>query len=851
MKTKKKIILPKIKSKPKYTIELDEDQMYSLGGWLKENAVPLATTVAGAAMTATGVGAGAGIPMMVSGGAGLLGNALADDPETTDYSDELRMPRTVGKENMTPNVMSFGKGGKMKTVMNEWDRGQLNIGKSNKKVPHTKKGQKQAIAIALSYKNKKGLGGELSDPVKNTNAITTVTKANWRPLTDLEFIQSTGIDRNEFYKTTPEERVKFVPNDMFKAMKGKKGSTANQGGMQYFQNVPMDMGTDVTNNGKVVLQNPGLAYIKNNYPNHPVYAIGGNMMIPDQFGGEGEQQMGNEELMQLEGPKHEQGGIQFTPDAELEGGESVYKDVVNSDQIKITKEIANQYGLPKSAINKTPAEYSNLIEKNYKGREVDPFAQTSKEMELNNLAKMSTELAELYKQNTQQDQVSQMRYGGKLKYGIGGYDDPKMNYDNPNGPSYINQVLMNMMNRQKTRLDPMLNQYGVDTKNTEDYFDDSGRHMRRFKQPNNNTNIEPFTIYNKGPIRLPEISNNNKNTSNNVVSNLQTNYKLPDLSYNAPDDYMNVQSDFGSLINNKQSNVKFSNSLDDPNSSLFNPTKSKENSISGLKSSSTNNTGNTLNSILGAVPMAINAYQSARTAKEGYDKVKLARMHTEPFNPEFIDPSYQLQQVGDTFATANESMDQQSRTDYLRRRIQSATEESKVKSGILGQVAGVNTQMLNQAKQYNIQNQSNVDRTNIEVGLQEENINAANKGTWQTSRDYQLNNLGSMIGEYARDRRLTNANEDYNDRMFSTMEDMFPGQTVDRIGKWSNTGEGITPIVNSPYINTYNRNNDPHTYNPSNYIYGEETELGPGISNYPNWVTRNTVGNRRTNLYTY
>jgi len=219
---KQKVILPKIKSKPKYTIELDEEQMYSLGGWLQDNAGPLLTTAAGAVMTATGVGAGAGIPMMVSGGAGLLGNALADEPETIDYSKDNRMPRTVGKQNMTPNVMSFAMGGNMK-----------------------------------------------------------------------------------------------------------------------------------------------------------------------------------DKLIQLKGPKHSEGGIQFTPDAELEGDESIYKDVVNSDQIKITKEVASKYGLSKTAINKTPAEYGDMIEKTYKGREVDPFAQTSKEMELNNLAKMSSELAEQFKQSNE------------------------------------------------------------------------------------------------------------------------------------------------------------------------------------------------------------------------------------------------------------------------------------------------------------------------------------------------------------------------------------------------------------------------------------------------------------------
>lgn len=37
---------------------------------------------------------------------------------------------------------------KFKKTMGEWKKGELNIGKSDKKVPKTKKGQKQAIAIA-------------------------------------------------------------------------------------------------------------------------------------------------------------------------------------------------------------------------------------------------------------------------------------------------------------------------------------------------------------------------------------------------------------------------------------------------------------------------------------------------------------------------------------------------------------------------------------------------------------------------------------------------------------------------------------------------------------------------------
>lgn len=43
-----------------------------------------------------------------------------------------------------------GKEKKFKKVMHHWKEGEQNIGKSDKKVPITKEGQKQAVAIALS-----------------------------------------------------------------------------------------------------------------------------------------------------------------------------------------------------------------------------------------------------------------------------------------------------------------------------------------------------------------------------------------------------------------------------------------------------------------------------------------------------------------------------------------------------------------------------------------------------------------------------------------------------------------------------------------------------------------------------
>ena len=54
----------------------------------------------------------------------------------------------VEKKKETKEQKKFHK------VMHHWKEGEQHIGKSDKKVPKTKKGQKQALAIAFSEKRK-------------------------------------------------------------------------------------------------------------------------------------------------------------------------------------------------------------------------------------------------------------------------------------------------------------------------------------------------------------------------------------------------------------------------------------------------------------------------------------------------------------------------------------------------------------------------------------------------------------------------------------------------------------------------------------------------------------------------
>ena len=183
--------------------------------------------------------------------------------------------------------------------------------------------------------------------------------------------------------------------------------------------------------------------------------------------------------------------------------------------------------------------------------------------------------------------------------------------------------------------------------------------------------------------------------------------------------------------------------------------------------------------------MAVNAFLSGRTAAEGYDKVRLPRLHAQEMNPELIDPSYQVKQAQDTFATGNEQISQMSRKDWLRRRIQSATEEGKTTSGIRGATAATNTQLLNRAKEINLQNKMQTGMANIETQLQEENINAANKGAWQTARDYYTSNLGTMAGELGRDLKLEESDKLRGEQMKGIM---------DQIAKEVGMGRSGSPI---------------------------------------------------------
>jgi hypothetical protein len=688
-------------------VDLYDGEMYDLGGWLGENKNALLGTGSGALSGAVAGSAfgpiGTAVGGLIGGVSGLFGGNAEDEEQAElerqnalrERYAQLSAPRTVGSANMTPNVMSFEKGGNTKVakVMNEFKKGKLHSG--SKKGPVVKK-RKQAIAIALS-----------------------------------------------------------------------------EAGLSKYQN-------------------------------------GGDMM--------------NQDLIELEGPLHEQGGIQFTPDAELEGGETVYNDIVNSDSIKITKELAEQYGLPKKAINKTIAEYSKIVNNKYKDRDVDPFAMKSKEIELSNLSKMSEEIAELYKREGNEYQI-----GGKYKE-----KNPENWYNRPYRALWeMAQEIPFNMNR-------------MDERNM----------LRRESRVAPEEEYNPATIVNNMPngYYLPEVNVTGKINTGLIkqvpTSDFNIRQEVKPKSYPQNLGYISegaskinlpaVSKPLAGLQKNYQGAMPFE--INDFGITGTNDISTSKGMNKGAK------TGEGLNNVLGLAPLAAGAIQTLSTALNKPEKVKLGRLQYNPIHPEFIDPSYQLRNVEDVFGTANQQMEQQSKKDYLRRRIQSATEESKAKSGVLGQASAANADISNRVRQINLQGKLQTDAANLQTGMYEENINAANRGAWQTARDYQFANLATMTGEYARDRRLESANKEYNERTLNVLNDIGKGAGVqyDDMSRMTRTPIGGYAandiIINSPSTEWYYNNKDA-TY--------DNVDIGGGINNYSRSVARSTnpTGYRSGNFY--
>lgn len=124
---------------------------------------------------------------------------------------------------------------------------------------------------------------------------------------------------------------------------------------------------------------------------------------------------GDKSVNNFNGASHENGGIKLTEDAEVEGGETSYKDYVFSDTLKVPGK------------NITFAQATKRLESKYKGRENDPYVMRAKEqaltqyMQQNEMVKAMEEAKQAHQQQLQE---IQMKFGGIKKLKPGGPKSP-------------------------------------------------------------------------------------------------------------------------------------------------------------------------------------------------------------------------------------------------------------------------------------------------------------------------------------------------------------------------------------------------------------------------------------------
>jgi len=553
-------------------------------------------------------------------------------------------------------------------------------------------------------------------------------------------------------------------------------------------------------------------------------------------------------LVEFVGPKHEQGGIQLG-DAEVEGGETMFNNVINSDRdyMKITKEIAKEYGLDSKAVGKTPGQYSSMIEDQFEGQDNDPFAMKDRERILDRLSKLSIDLSEGAKKKIYQgggvlEKNDRIDFGSLAYRRLGAVPQRDLRTERERLMSeYYGQGFSEDFDENKRifmeTYFPGISEGTIDYAQydgmtpTDKYFDQL-YDIHGYQPIKSASNQPPYPA--ATPTGQPIVVNKNAPPVKNApITTPREDVVIP----RAP-----MLDNASQVIRGERNNV----TPIAPRIDVFDPSSIGLRGIDDIKEPGygiTDSGSNEfdlsgsegLTDIMGLAPIAISAFQAARAGKRKPAEVRAEKIRPQEVTPDLVDPTFTLQEISDTYAGGLEGIKDVSKKDYMRRAIQAKTEEAKTKSQALGQIINYNTQLKNRAEELNTSNQLRADSINAELGLRVEDINAANEAAVESTRDMYINNLATMIGQYAKDLKLDASSERYNERVFEIMENMYPGLNFDRSQGYSAGSMELPADPSSVWGDTGMRYKTPE-YPAGSSIYGGASNLernfAPRSSNY-------------------
>lgn len=168
----------------------------------------------------------------------------------------------------------------------------------------------------------------------------------------------------------------------------------------------------------------------------------------------------------------------------------------------------------------------------------------------------------------------------------------------------------------------------------------------------------------------------------------------------------------------------------------------------------------------GNAPIIGSGINALTSAFQKPEKVSYKQATFSPTNFTPISTESGIGRIKRSFGNTRERLRRLNPRMYMNQLANLGAAEAETIGDYTGQIQGANAQGQNQASMMDSQNRSRLSMFNTQVGMQEAEANAANRAMKKTTTSANLNNLFTQVGQKARDTKLSEAQADYQDKMF-------------------------------------------------------------------------------------
>jgi len=172
-----------------------------------------------------------------------------------------------------------------------------------------------------------------------------------------------------------------------------------------------------------------------------------------------------------------------------------------------------------------------------------------------------------------------------------------------------------------------------------------------------------------------------------------------------------------------------------------------------------------------------------------------------------------IQNIKRSFGSSRERLRRLNPRGYMNNLSNIAASEAEAIGSYTGQIQAQNAETQNRASMMDSQNRSRLSMFNTQVGMQEAEANAANRGARKTAIDANTNQLFTQIGQKSRDDKMMTAQEDYQNQMIGLKKQMIDAY-------WGNKDKSSFVTPEDSKFDLFNLDENEEDLNPRNSFTG-------------------------------